>query len=39
MAERNDSHLLDGGDSVGMTDSQYKGFLPVSYTHLRAHET
>ena len=27
MAERNDSHLLDGGDSVGMTDSQYKGFL------------
>ena len=28
MAERNDSHLLDGGDSVGMTDN------PVSYTHL-----
>ena len=25
MAERNDSHLLDGGDSVGMTDNQYKG--------------
>ena len=24
MAERNDSHLLDGGDSVGMTDNQYK---------------
>ena len=33
MAERNDSHLLDGGDSVGMTDNQYKG-MPVSYTHL-----
>ncbi len=27
MAERNDSRLLDGGDSVGMTDSQYKGML------------
>lgn len=27
MAERNDSHLLDGGDSVGMTDNQYKGML------------
>ena len=26
MAERNNSHLLDGGDdSMGMTDSQYKG--------------
>jgi len=27
MTERNDSHLLDGGDSVGMTDNQYKGML------------
>lgn len=27
MAERNNSYLLDGGDSVGMTDSQYKGML------------
>ena len=27
MAERNNSHLLDGGDSVGMTDNQYKGML------------
>ncbi len=27
MTERNDSYLLDGGDSVGMTDSQYKGML------------
>ncbi len=27
MAERNDSLLLNGGDSVGMTDSQYKGML------------
>ena len=27
MAECNDSHLLDGGDSVGMTDNQYKGML------------
>lgn len=27
MAERNDSNLLNGGDSVGMTDSQYKGML------------
>ena len=27
MAERNDSRLLDGGDSVGMTDNQYKGML------------
>lgn len=26
MAERNDSHLLNGGeDSMGMTDNQYKG--------------
>ena len=26
MAERNNSHLLDGGDdSMGMTDNQYKG--------------
>ena len=28
MAERNNSHLLDGGDdSMGMTDNQYKGML------------
>lgn len=27
MAERNDSHLLDGGETMGMTDSQYKGML------------
>ncbi len=27
MAERNNSRLLDGGDSVGMTDNQYKGML------------
>ncbi len=27
MAECNDSHLLNGGDSVGMTDNQYKGML------------
>lgn len=27
MAERNDFRLLDGGDSVGMTDNQYKGML------------
>ena len=27
MAERTNSHLLDGGDSVGMTDNQYKGML------------
>lgn len=28
MAERNKSHLLDGGDdSMGMTDNQYKGML------------
>lgn len=27
MAARNDSYLLDGGDSVGMTDNQYKGML------------
>ncbi len=27
MAERNDSCLSDGGDSVGMTDNQYKGML------------
>ena len=28
MAERNNSHLLDGGDDpVGMTDNQYKGML------------
>ena len=26
MAERNNSHLLDG-DSMGMTDNQYKGML------------
>lgn len=27
MAEYNDSHLPDGGDDMGMTDSQYKGML------------
>lgn len=27
MAERTNSHLSDGGDSVGMTDNQYKGML------------
>lgn len=28
MAERNNSHLLNGGeDSMGMTDNQYKGML------------
>lgn len=27
MAECNNSCLLNGGDSVGMTDSQYKGML------------
>lgn len=27
MAERNDSCLLNGGDSMGMTDNQYKGML------------
>lgn len=27
MAERDNSRLLDGGDSVGMTDAQYKGML------------
>lgn len=28
MAERNESHLLNGGDdSMGMTDNQYKGML------------
>lgn len=28
MAERNKSHLLNGGDdSMGMTDNQYKGML------------
>ena len=27
MAEHDDSYLLNGGDSVGMTDSQYKGML------------
>lgn len=27
MTTRNDSYLLDGGDSVGMTDNQYKGML------------
>lgn len=30
MAERNESHLLDGGDSVGMTDNQYKGIASPS---------
>lgn len=32
MAECNDSNLLDGGDSLGMTNEQYKGFL---LDHLR----
>lgn len=27
MAERDNLRLLDGGDSVGMTDNQYKGML------------
>lgn len=27
MAERSDSYLLNGDDSVGMTDNQYKGML------------
>ena len=27
MTGYNDSHLLNGGDSVGMTDNQYKGML------------
>lgn len=27
MAERNDSHLLDGGETMGMTNEQYKGML------------
>ncbi len=27
MAEHNNSRLSDGGDSVGMTDNQYKGML------------
>jgi len=27
MAGRDDSYLLDGGDSVGMTNEQYKGML------------
>jgi len=27
MAERNDYSLLNGGDSMGMSDSQYKGML------------
>ncbi len=27
MAERDNSCLLNGGDSVGMTDNQYKGML------------
>lgn len=27
MTTRNDSYLPDGGDSVGMTDNQYKGML------------
>ena len=28
MAERNESHLLNGGDDpMGMTDNQYKGML------------
>lgn len=27
MAKRDDSYLPDGGDSVGMTNEQYKGML------------
>ncbi len=27
MAGRDDSYLLNGSDSVGMTDNQYKGML------------
>ena len=27
MAEYNNSHLPDGDDDMGMTDSQYKGML------------
>lgn len=27
MAERNDSHLLNGGEEMGMTNEQYKGML------------
>lgn len=27
MAERDNLRLLDGGDSVGMTNEQYKGML------------
>lgn len=29
MAERNDSHLLDGGDSVGMTDNQLEDWQEI----------
>ena len=36
MAERNNSHLLDGGDDpMGMTDNQYKGMLlDLSLIHI-----
>jgi hypothetical protein len=27
VTERNNSHLLNGGDDMGMTDNQYKGML------------
>ena len=27
MAERDNSRLLNGGEEMGMTDNQYKGFL------------
>ena len=27
MAVQDDSYLLNGGDTVGMTDNQYKGML------------
>ena len=27
MADRNDSHLLNGGETMGMTNEQYKGML------------
>ena len=42
MAERNNSHLLDGGDDpMGMTDNQYKGMLlgRSVWTHELASET
>lgn len=27
MVDRNDSHLLNGGETMGMTNEQYKGML------------